>query len=121
MRWEVLPAAATVLEDVRASMSPDAFNADRGSLRLFLCAYFNSNQRDCTEKLGKSISPVGFKTPNGGKCLKVRWLIPGRGKSGGLRIAVVAYCDAKRVKIAGAWIRKTDPGDEELAAAFGAT
>jgi hypothetical protein len=47
--------------------------------------------------------------------LKVRWAIPGQRKSGGLRLAVVAYCDKKHVKLAGAWIRKTDPSDAEFA------
>lgn len=31
-------------------------------------------------------------TAKGGKVLKVRWAIPGSGKSGSLRLVVVAYC-----------------------------
>lgn len=65
------------------------------------------------KKQGKSISPIGA-TAAGGKRLKVRWLIPGKGKSGGLRLAVVAYCEERLVKVAGAWVRKDDPSDGEI-------
>jgi hypothetical protein len=53
-------------------------------------------------------------TELGGKCLKVRWGVPGCGKSGGLRLAVVVYCDQKRVKLAGAWNRSSDPSDSDF-------
>jgi len=36
--------------------------------------------------------------PEGGKVLKVRWALPGSGKSGSLRLVVVACCDEKRVQ-----------------------
>jgi hypothetical protein len=34
----------------------------------------------------------------GGKILKMRWGRPGCGKSGGMRLAIVAYC-AKRIVV----------------------
>ncbi|MCB9872264.1 MAG: hypothetical protein H6837_20585 [Planctomycetes bacterium] len=52
------------------------------------------------------------------KGLKVRFGYPGCGKSGGLRLAVLAYCSDHLVKIAGAWIRREDPDDDDLDDAF---
>ncbi|MBK9386935.1 MAG: hypothetical protein IPN34_19140 [Planctomycetes bacterium] len=57
-------------------------------------------------------------TAAGGKCLKVRWGLSGSGKSGGLRLAIVVYCDARLVKLVGAWRRRADPGDDEFEDAF---
>lgn len=56
-------------------------------------------------------------TPAGGKILKVRWGLPGMGKSGGLRLAVVAYCESREVVIAGAFLRSDDPDDATFFAA----
>jgi hypothetical protein len=116
--WEVLDAARPVLDQVRARMTEDEYLDDRSALRKFLCAYFNSGDKDCKHKQGRAISPLGFATGAGGKCLKARWGIPGGGKSGGLRLAVVAYCKEKRVRLAGAWVRKSDPDDEDFAKVF---
>ena len=111
-KWEVLRGAQPVLDEIRSRMSAEEHEQQKRALQEFLCAYFNSG--DCTKELGKSISPVGMKTGKGGKVLKVRWGIPGSGKSAGLRLAVVVYCKELRVKIAGAWIRKDDPPDGEF-------
>ena len=115
--WETLGGAAKTIATARAKLSATDCGVDDEALHKFLCGYFGSDAA-CTKKQGKTISPVGFKTGKGGKCLKVRWAYPGCGKSGGLRLAVVAYCDSKRVRIAGAWIRNDDPSDEEFAQAF---
>ena len=53
-------------------------------------------------------------TQAGGKCIKVRWGLPGQGKSGGLRLAIVVYCERRHVKICGAWKRRSDPSDAEF-------
>jgi len=85
-------------------------------LREFLCDYFSAHD-SCIEKQGKSISPVKCGIPKA-KGLKVRFGYPGCGKSGGLRLAVLAYCENKHVRIAGAWERKEDPGSDDLDRAF---
>ncbi len=116
--WEVLEAAWPEIERLRRQMTVEAYEEDKRRLQAYLCNYFNSDDgRGCDAKQGKAISPVGFATGEGGKCLKVRWALPGHGKSGGLRLAVVAYCDDKRVKLAGAWLRRDDPADADFAAA----
>jgi hypothetical protein len=116
--WEILDGARAEIDRLRGQMTPEAYEDDKRSLQAYLCNYFNSDDgKDCDAKQGKAISPVGFSTGQGGKCLKVRWAVPGQGKSGGLRLAVVADCEAKRVKLAGAWLRRDDPEDADFAAA----
>jgi hypothetical protein len=115
--WKVLAPAAELFGTIRKQGTPEAYETGKNGLKQLLCDYFNSDSgKDCAKKSGKTISPVGSPTGKGGKCLKVRWLVPGGGKSGGLRIAIVAYCGAKQVKLAGAWLRKEDPSDDEFVA-----
>lgn len=92
-------------------MTPEAYEQDKRALQEFLCGYFSSG--DCTNALGDSISPLKA-TPKGGKVLKVRWALPGSGKSGSLRLVVVAYCDEKRVHIAQAFRRSDNPSDDDV-------
>ena len=108
--WVVLPSAGGI-QKCRDLFDAETYAQSKSALQKFLCGYFSSG--DCDHKLGKSISPLGA-TPNGGKILKVRWGLPGTGKSGGLRLCVVAYCAEKRVVIAEAFLRKDDPGDGEF-------
>lgn len=112
-RWSVLPSAEG-MKQVRKLMDEDTYEQNKEALKYFLCAYFSTGK--CTQKQGRSISPIGA-TPGGGKILKVRWGLPGQGKSGGLRLAVVAYCEEKRVVIAEAFLRKTDPSDDDFSSA----
>ncbi len=117
--WEVLKRAHPVLQGVRKMMTPEAYEDDKLALKKFLVGYFNGdNTKDCDQKQGNAISPIGGRTNKGGKRLKVRWAIPGGGKRGGLRLAMAVYCDEKRVRIAGAWIRKDDPQDADFDGAF---
>ena len=85
--WAIRQTAGNA--EARAAFTDAEFEVQRASLKLFLCNYFSSG--DCSNALNKSISPMGA-TPSGGKILKVRWGLPGRGKRGGLRLVVVAYC-----------------------------
>jgi len=85
-------------------------------LKAFLCDYFTSKDA-CHVKQGTSISPVRCEVQQA-KGLKVRFGFPGCGKSGGLRLAVLAFCETKQVKIAGAWLRREDPDAEDLHDAF---
>jgi hypothetical protein len=59
------------------------------------------------------ISPIGA-TRLGGQAFKVRWAYPGQGKRGGLRLVVLAYCEQRRVVVAGAWFRKDDPSAADV-------
>src|SRR5688572_27526366 len=107
--------AAPTLDAIRASFpSEEQYSENREALKDFLCLYFELG--GCTQNLHKSISPVGG-CPDGSKVLKVRWNVPGQGKRGGLRLITLAHCERLRVRIAGAWVRKEDPSDAEVAAA----
>jgi len=88
-KW-ILSPKATELRQLR--------DEQKQAIKTFLCAYF-STHGDCRNRQGNSIVPI-MATPKGGKVLKMRWAFPGCGKSGGLRLVVVAYCDKRRVVIA---------------------
>lgn len=109
VKWRILPRALATTDRVRDEVGKDLYRANVTSLREVLCSYFSG---DCGGK-GTSIVPLGG-TPLGGKTFKVRWALPGRGKSGGLRLAVVAYCNEMKVVVAGAWVRKDDPSNGEV-------
>ena len=59
---------------------------------------------NCDHK-GLGISPLGG-TNDGGKLFKIRLPVPGKGKSGGLRVHFVAYCATKKVTVLTADMRK---------------
>ncbi len=109
-KWQVGPKAK-LLFDLREQMSDQAYEENKKALKKFLCGYFSSG--DCQASQGSSICPVKA-TRNGGKVLKVRWAYPGCGKSGSLRLVVVAYCIHKRVFIAKAFDRREDPSDADI-------
>lgn len=80
-------------------------------MKQFICNFVNA-VGECDQKQGKSISPVGSRGK--AKLLKMRWALPGRGKSGGLRLLLAAYCADRWISIVGAWKRDTDPDDEDI-------
>lgn len=101
---------------MRQQLGHEGYEAEKLALKYYLCNYFNSGT--CRHKQGNQISPMpSTLTGRGGRCLKVRWGLPGTGKSGGLRLAVVAYCDIRLVKICGAWRRSLNPTDSDFDAA----
>ncbi|MEO6594918.1 MAG: hypothetical protein ABIP94_09225 [Planctomycetota bacterium] len=114
--WVVCKGAQTVAGFLEQSLGEHGYENLKSSLKAFLCDYFTSPDA-CVAKLGKSISPIrcGVRHAKG---LKVRFGYPGCGKSGGLRLAVLAFCEQKQVKIAGAWLRKEDPDAGDLTDAF---
>ena len=112
--WRVAPRAKAPLARVKKTTSDALYDASKQALKELLCAYFSMG--DCTEK-GMGISPIG-KTPRGGKGFKVRWALPGMGKRGGLRLAIVAYCAEKRVMVADGFLRSDDPPDADFKSAF---
>ncbi len=109
-KWEI-GKNATLLSDLRERMTPEEYAAQKKALKEFLCGDFSTG--NCTNSQGRSISPMKA-TPSGGKVLKVRWAYPGCGKSGSLRLVVVAYCEQLRVHIADAFDRREDPDDEDI-------
>jgi hypothetical protein len=112
-KWYVRPHAKAVFAQVRAQLGEEKYAENRKAFQEAMCAYFSTGS--CVSKQGKFISPVAATgVATGAKCFKVRWLLPGAGKSGGLRLALVVYCQQLRVVVAGAWARKEDPKDEEF-------
>lgn len=109
-KWQV-GSKATLLLDLRNRMTVQEYEANKLALKRFLCGYFSSGE--CQAPQGSSICPVKA-TRKGGKVLKVRWAYPGCGKSGSLRLVVVAYCAQKRVFIAKAFDRRDDPTDQDI-------
>ena len=107
--WIVLPTAGN--ETARAAFSAEIYGASVEALRLALCQYFSHGACDYAQ--GKFIRRIDT-TKGGGKVMKVRWALPGTGKRGGLRMAIVVYCDVKRVVVAESFIRKDDPTDKEF-------
>lgn len=83
-----------------------------------LCKYFNSGA-NCIHKANGIASVKGAAAGNKG--FKMRLGYPGCGKRGGLRLAIEVACKAQQVFAVGAWIRKTDPTDDEFASAFKAS
>ena len=87
-------------------MSEKDYNDDVLKLRQYLCNYVNSDGgKNCLEKQGKSISPIGRDT-DGAKLLKVRWDIFNAGKSSGFRFIFALYCTKKIAFLKDAVIRK---------------
>jgi hypothetical protein len=88
----------------------------RPAFRQVVVAYINVEDR-CAGQQGNTVRPIGG-TPTGGKLLKVRLGIPGRGKSGSLRILASLHCEERRCHILLArWRRDADEADEALASA----
>jgi hypothetical protein len=112
--WRLSDECRGDLRDVRAGFG-DRYNAQIAALRESLCAFFSGDSA-CMSKHGTQISPVGG-TEDGGKLLKVRWLRPGCGRSGGLRLALVAYSDERLVVLCRSWARSEDPDDADFEAA----
>ena len=108
-----MPGCRSAIGELKSLLGAERYEESKEGLQVILCNYFNSG--NCMHQ-GLQIYPMAG-SPAGGKCLKVRWALPGGGKSGGLRIAIVAYCETKNVKVAGMWLRKNDPSDDEFAAA----
>lgn len=108
--WQ-LGEKAALISELRNRMTPEEYDEQKQALKEFLCGYFSSG--DCRNSQGSSISPMKA-SPRGGKVLKVRWAYPGCGKSGSLRLVVVAYCEQKRVHIAQAFDRREDPSDDDI-------
>jgi hypothetical protein len=114
--WRLQASSETdPLDELRKRNGQQWYNAQKRSLQQFLCDYINA-QPNCAAGMNSSISTLGTNAI-GGKILKVRWALPGHGKSGGLRLTVVALCAESAVVVAGAAIRREEPTDEDVRAA----
>lgn len=102
---------------IRTTLGQAAYNELRNDFKTLICGYLETDPT-CTSKLGNTISPVGFPTQPGWKCLKVRWAPPGQGKSGGYRMAVAIHLDQGKVNVLQLWPRSSNPGNAQFAPAF---
>ena len=116
IRWTVLVEAARQLRVLRKSLSEDEYLTQVRALKEFLCGYFSSD-RKCMSKM-HGIAPLGHMATGTGKAFKVKWGLPGGGKSSGIRMAILVECEAKKVFVVAAWLRRDDPSDAEFAEAF---
>lgn len=114
--WRLTAKAQRDLSSLRRQLGEEDYFDLRDALQDLLCGYFDSDA-DCREKLGSSISPMGG-VEGGGKAFKVRGVVPGAGKSGGLRLAVAVFCDKRMVKVVRGWFRVDDPSDADFLKAF---
>lgn len=86
----------------------------RENVAEMLCSYYNATHG---LKKGVGVSPIDCGV-GGGRGFKARYMLPGRGKSGGLRLGVLALCAVRVVTIVFAEERKEEPSDSEMKAAF---
>jgi hypothetical protein len=114
LTWMVVGVAVGQLKAILDLIGEPLYNQMKAPMKSFLCGYYAST-RGLTKT--RSIFPIDSGVP-GSKAFKVRWVIPGSGKSGGLRLIMLANCTSMTVRIVGAWIRKQDPSNDEIAAAI---
>ena len=101
LAWEADPTALADFDKVcRGEARKMTATAKRQ-----LCGYFNHDER-C---LKKALNTSALKPPDGvkgAKLLKTRLALPGCGKSGGLRLEYLVWCEEKRVKLSSATLRR---------------
>ena len=115
--WVVSMDADSEVQGLKKRLGLEGYEFYKSAFQEYLCDYFNG-VRDCKKRQGKSINPLGGITANGGKKLKVRWITPGSGKSGGYRVGLLAYCERREVLLCLVSERKDEPSDEELEESF---
>jgi hypothetical protein len=111
IKWRLLKHAKEALAPVRKEFGNSSYADEKRAIKEFFCQYVNTGEHCATKALG--ISPLGGTKKNG-KSFKMRWSIAGGGKSGGIRLALVAYCAERIVVVAGGWVRKDDPATAEF-------
>jgi hypothetical protein len=103
IKWQVTKSARDALRPFRGEFGA-SYSDEVRALKELLCGYFNDGD-DCDSK-STNINPLGGVGNVGGKAFKVRWGTAGGGKSGGLRLTIVAYCKQRRVNVTFAAQRK---------------
>jgi len=115
LNWVVTPRVRPLLEKIFKDDDPTLVRfPDR--LSAILCPYYDATKG--LQKQGKSINPIGNGGVPGGKGFKVRFQLPGKGKSGGLRLGVLAICSRMTVFVAFAEVREEEPPIAEFEEAF---
>lgn len=110
IRWEIREVFP-VFGELKQKHGEAWYEAQKQALQQTLCDYF-STDLGCMSK-SNLIVPHGGASEAGGKGLKIRWGLPGTGKSGGLRILAVVYCEMRRVYLVAAELRKDNPRFED--------
>jgi hypothetical protein len=111
-RWQASSAAKDALTRALGTGDLSAF---RKSLGKLLCQAYYPTTQGRSKALG--VNPIACKVPKG-RGFKVRWNYPGCGKSGGLRLGILALCESARIIIACAIRRNEDPSEDQLEKAF---
>lgn len=91
--------------DLRALFGK-SYLVQQDSIRTMLLRYVSHTPK-CTERALQT-QCIGV-TESGAKLLKTRLAVPGGGKSGGLRLGIVADCQQRELTLVLAVRRNTDP------------
>ena len=97
IRWTVAAHAHAAAIAIENSLGEKWYNEAKEGLKFLLSNYFSTHNK-CDAALGKTIRPIGG-TANGAILLKVRWGLPGHGRSGGLRLIFAAWCTERNVEV----------------------
>ena len=116
LTWKVGASADGPAGNLKKSIGETLYKASKAALQRFLCDYFRTSDL-CNVPQGASITPLGGGT-NGYKRLKVRWSLPGSGKSGSLRLGVSVKCKERTVLISSLRHRPSNPSASEMTADF---
>lgn len=103
--------AQPVLSGLRETHGGDWYEAQKRAFKAQVCGFIDSTEGRLDTRQGDSFCPV----PGG---IKMRWLVPGSGKSGGLRLGITIDQNLRRIEIRYAEIRKNDPPIEVLVKAL---
>jgi hypothetical protein len=110
--WQASPSAKRELKKILGVDDLSNFRDKIG--QILCCDYYPAT-------LGRSkaanVNPIVCGIPHG-RGFKMRWAYPGCGKSGGIRLGILALCKARRIIVALACKRMQDPADSEFADAF---
>jgi hypothetical protein len=109
--WSIIYAETSVLADVHRRLGDPLYQEQKLGIKELFCGYVEAHP-SCDSKLGKSISPMA-RTKKGYKVFKFRWALPGSGKSGGLRLILVANCEARQITVASAYDRRSGQSDDD--------
>lgn len=112
--WKVVPKCEG-FEESRKLHGAVEYEDSKKALQQFLADYFTAHD-DCVVGIPKSIANLGATT-RGRKILKVRWLLPGGGKRGGLRLSLAVDCAKKTVYLARVGFKKDEPNGDVIDAA----
>lgn len=115
LTWEITPSARKTAAKLRAEMTAEEYQNSKRGLQCLICGYLALG--DLSQRMGSTICPIGGGG-NGEHWFKVRWSLPGRGKSRSLRLAIAVSMSDRIVRIAFIARRGEDPKIEEITAAL---